>query len=91
MQSHPEFIASGASRIDNRAMAVPEDGNAKSRKEWSAMNDLQVISTDELEDEAILELPAREAMSLINTTVIVVVDVDINQCHQPCRPCHPCK
>jgi hypothetical protein len=52
------------------------------------MNDLQVIGTDELEDEAIMELPAREAMSLINTTVVVVVDVDINQCHS-CHPCRP--
>jgi hypothetical protein len=48
------------------------------------MKDLQLIGTDELEDEAIMELPAREAMSLINTTVVVVVDVDINQCHS----CH---
>ena len=48
----------------------------------------QVLSPDELEEEAILELPAREAMSLINATVIVVVDVDINKCH-PCDPCRP--
>jgi hypothetical protein len=71
--------------MHDRAMAVPEDGNAKSRKEWSAMNDLQVISTDELEDEAILELPAREAMTLISASVCISVSVNVG-----CQPCDPC-
>jgi hypothetical protein len=53
------------------------------------MNDLQVISTDELEDEAILELPAREAMTLISARVCISVNVNVG-CH-PCDPCcRPC-
>jgi hypothetical protein len=66
-------------------MAVPEEATLNRERSTNAMKELQVISTDELEEEAILELPAREAMTLISASVCVSVNVNLG-----CHPCDPC-